>query len=229
MLCPYCKKLISVNAESCMHCGRRNPQKMTSVPLFQSILSGRVSFVHGIISVCLLLYVVSLLISVFARGGVNPMLEPDSRALQILGWTGLAPVLMKGHWWTLITAMYLHGSLAHIFFNSLFIWFLGPRVEEHFGSSRFFIIYTVAGIVGFLASTFLGIARTIGASGAIFGLFGAFVFYGKDRGGNYGAYVYWVTTLLAIVLFFMGLTSENVDNFAHAGGFLAGLVWLLSL
>ena len=62
----------------------------------------------------------------------------------------------------------------------------------------------------------------IGASGAIFGLFGAIVYYGRDRGGAFGKQVYQQTAIWAAVLFFLGFTMARVSNWAHAGGFIGG-------
>ena len=92
-----------------------------------------------------------------------------------------------GHWWTLLTAIYLHGSVLHILFNVLWIRQLGPAVEQLYGPSRLVVIFTVAGAAGLLASNLLGLPLTIGASGSIFGLLGALVAFGQKRGGAFGA------------------------------------------
>jgi len=230
MLCPHCGKLISVNAEKCIHCGKKNTRILTGIPLVNNILSGRVSFVQGIATFNIILFVAALILqpnAIFhAQGGINLLgfLSPSDYILQKLGYTGAIPVIAMGRWWTLMTAIYLHGSLLHIFFNVMWVRQLGHTVEEFYGSSRFFIIYTVSGIAGFIASTLFQIPATLGASGAIFGLFGAIVAYGKNRGGTFGDAVYKQSAQWAAVLFFISFLFPNVDNYAHAGGFIGGYI-----
>jgi rhomboid protease GluP len=148
----------------------------------------------------------------------------------MLGMTG-AFAWAEGRWWTLLTAIYLHGNLLHILFNVLWIRQLGPAVEEVYGPARLFVIYTVAGVVGFVASNALGVPFTIGASGAIFGLLGAMVAYGRRRGGTFGGLVLRQYGQWALVMFILGFLMSGVNNLAHAGGFIGGLVagWVLSL
>ncbi|MEE2629189.1 MAG: rhomboid family intramembrane serine protease, partial [Candidatus Latescibacterota bacterium] len=75
--------------------------------------------------------------------------SPDSSFK--VGMTGAYPVFGFGRWWTLITAIYLHGSLLHIGFNMMWVRQLGPVVEDLYGPMRLFVIFTVAGFTGFLA------------------------------------------------------------------------------
>jgi hypothetical protein len=96
-----------------------------------------------------------------------------------------------GRWWTVFSAGWLHGSLLHIVFNMMWIRDLGPVVADVFGAGRMVIIYTVAGVTGFLMSSsavFLpplpllrGAQLTLGASAPIFGLLGARLLRPPDR------------------------------------------------
>jgi rhomboid protease GluP len=99
-----------------------------------------------------------------------------------------------------------------------------------YGPSRMVIIYTIAGIVGFLASTLAGTVAflpfflrgagfTVGASAPIFGLLGALVFYGKRTGSSI---VGEQAKQWAVMLFIFGFIMPGVDNWAHLGGFLGG-------
>ena len=78
------------------------------------------------------------------------------------------------------------GASSHILFNALWIRQLGPAVEEFYGRPRTFLVFTASGVAGFALSNALGIAFTVGASGAVFGLLGAMVHFGRSRGGVYG-------------------------------------------
>jgi rhomboid protease GluP len=95
-------------------------------------------------------------------------------------------------------------------------------VEELYGPARLVIIFTVAGAVGFVASNFVSAYPTVGASGAIFGLLGAMVAYGRRRGGTFGAMVLRQYGQWALVLFILGFFMAGVNNLAHAGGFVGG-------
>ena len=151
------------------------------------------------------------------------MFSPSHRALIDLGMTGAIP-WARGEWWTLLTAIYLHGNLLHILFNVLWIRQLGPAVEEIYGASRLAVIFIGSGAAGFYVSTAVGVPFTVGASAAIFGLLGAMVAYGQKRGGSvYGAMVLRQYGQWALVIFVFGFFMSGVNNIAHAGGFAGGL------
>ena len=133
-----------------------------------------------------------------------------------------AAAMSLGRWWTLLTAIYLHGGLLHLLFNLLWVNQLGPGVEELYGRSRLILIFTAAGVLGFVVSNGVGVPFTIGASGAIFGLLGAMVCYGKGRGGTFGVAILRQYGQWALVLFVLGFLMVGVNNFAHAGGFAGG-------
>lgn len=234
MLCPHCRKLISANAETCIHCGRRNPKALTSLPFLQNFFSGQISFAQGIFTACIVIYGVLMLIDVVTllmggRAAEFSPFSPSRYAHSIMGWTGRYPILVEGRWWTLITAVYLHGNLLHIFFNMWIMKQMAPVVEELFGSSRFFIIYTVAGILGFVISTLFRTPLTLGASGAIFGLVGAIIYYGRHRGGTFGQAVYRQSAQWAVLMFVFGFLFPGIDNFAHAGGLAGGYLAAMAL
>src|SRR5262249_47023304 len=154
--------------------------------------------------------------------GPFEIFSPSFAALQRLGMTGVGP-WMAGQWWTLLTSIYLHGGVLHILFNVLWIRQLGPAVEELYGPARFFVIFTVSGVVGFVVSDVIGVSFTVGASGSIFGLLGAMVAFGRRRGGAFGAMVLRQYGQWALLLFILGFFMSGVNNLAHAGGFLGGL------
>jgi rhomboid protease GluP len=129
-----------------------------------------------------------------------------------------------GRWWTLLTAIYLHGGVLHILFNLLMIRQVGPDVEQIYGSSRLVVIFTVAGAVGFLASNLFGLPLTIGASGSFYGLLGAMVAFGQKRGGALGSMVLRQYGQWALLMFVLGFLMPGVNNVAHAGGFVGGFV-----
>jgi rhomboid protease GluP len=178
--------------------------------------------------VCIAVYVLSLLLdprTALRLGNPFDFLTPSPNALNALGMTGADPRL-HGGWWTLFTAIYLHGSLLHIVFNLLWINQLAPAVEGVYGRSRLIVIFTVAGVLGFVVSNWVGVGLTVGASGAIFGLFGAMVHYGRSRGGTFGVMIFRQYGMLALVLFVLPflMVGVGINNWAHAGGFIGGYV-----
>lgn len=225
ILCPSCGRLTNADAPACLVCGRRNPGMWGFAGPLRGVFRRR-SFVDVVTVACIVLYVASLVFDpagALQRRGIFDAFSPSSQALRDLGATG--PVQWRsGQWWTLLTAIYLHGSLLHIFFNVLWIRQLGPAVEELYGPSRLVVIYTVAGAVGFVASNLLSPWPSVGASGSIFGLLGALVAFGQKRGGTFGAMVLRQYGQWALVLFVLGFLMPGVNNIAHAGGFVGGFV-----
>jgi rhomboid protease GluP len=230
ILCPFCGRLTNADADVCLVCGHRHPGRWVFLGRLRA-LYGRRGFTGIVTVTCITLYVMSLVFdpaAVLRPRGPFDIFSPSGLALQALGMTG-AFASAEGRWWTLLTAIYLHGSLLHILFNVLWIRQLGPAVEELYGSARLTVIFTISGVVGFVASNALGVPFTVGASGSIFGLLGAMVAYGRKRGGTFGALVLKQYGQWAMLLFVMGFFMSGVNNLAHAGGFLGGLVTGLAL
>ncbi|MEK8036535.1 MAG: rhomboid family intramembrane serine protease [candidate division NC10 bacterium] len=222
-LCYACGKLNRVDASVCFYCGRRNPGLWGFGP-WLGRLAGRLDFSRIVTVVCIAAYAASLLLDPAAAmrpRGVFNLLSPSGGALLALGMTGAYPWQL-GYWWTLLTAIYLHGSLLHIAFNLLWIHQLAPAVEQAYGRSRLVLIFTGGGVLGFVISNWAGVGTTIGASGAVFGLLGAMAAYGRSRGGLFGMAVFRQYWQWAVVLFVMGFLMPGVNNFAHAGGFAGG-------
>lgn len=223
ILCPSCGRLTSAEAAECLMCGRRNPGMWGfSTPL--RALFRRRSFTNVVTVACIALYVASLLLdpraATSARGPFDAF-SPSTGALMALGGAGTYPWRL-GHWWTIFTGIYLHGGILHILFNVLWIRQLGPAVEEIYGPARLVVIFTVSGAIGFLVSNAFGYQFTIGASGAVFGLLGAIVAFGKKRGGTVGAMVLRQYGYMALLMFVLSYFMQAVNNAAHAGGFVGG-------
>ena len=219
ILCPRCHKIVNADAETCPHCGQRKPGLWGATAVIRRL--GLLNFPHLITVFCGVLYLLALALdpsAIFQTQGLMQILSPSLEASIKLGVTGTRPVTY-GWWWTLITAIYLHGGLLHIFFNMMWVRQLGPVVEELFGPFRLFAIFTIAGITGFIASTFAGHDFTLGASGSIFGLLAAAIAYGRRAGSQLFTrqFLQW-----AVLLFIMGFIMPGVDNWAHGGGFVGG-------
>jgi rhomboid protease GluP len=185
-----------------------------------------------LISVNVGVYVISLLLDPLGLGlSANPLalLSPSDRALLLLGASGTFPIDRLGRWWTLVSANYLHGSILHLLFNMIALRQIGSLVVEEYGVYRTYILYTGGGVAGFLVSYLAGIHFTLGASAAVCSLIGAALYYGKTRGGVYGQVVYKQILGWVIGLFLFGFLVPGINNWAHGGGLLGGILLALLL
>jgi rhomboid protease GluP len=226
MICPGCGKLIGVDEQRCPFCAAWRPGMYGVTPRLQRLFGRKLDVDALIVGGCVVLYVLSLGLDLpgIRFAGFN-FLSPSSRALYQLGMTS-GPVLRSGMWWTLLSAIYLHGGLLHVFFNLMWIRQLGPNVTEVYGPGRSFVLFSVSGATGFLLSDLLSGAPTIGASGSIFGLLAALIVYGRRRR------IHMMTSQLwqwAVVLFVMGFLMSGVNNWAHLGGFAGGWVTAMAM
>jgi rhomboid protease GluP len=130
-------------------------------------------------------------------------------------------VISNGQYYQLITSMFVHANIAHLAGNMLFLLIFGLRGEEMFSLPEFLSIYFLGGLTGNLLSLLLlpPNVPSVGASGAIFALFGAAVIYTRRsfRQSIIGALIY------AFFLLFLS-SGPSVNNFAHIGGLATGLV-----
>ena len=135
------------------------------------------------------------------------------------------PSIRGGQYYRLLTGMFLHGSIFHIFFNCYALYIIGSQIESFMGKTKYIIIYLFSGIMGSLFSmTFGGATASIGASGAIFGLMGALLYFGY----YYRVYLGNVlkSQIIPLILFnlVLGFIIPGVDNFGHIGGLVGGLL-----
>jgi rhomboid protease GluP len=224
VICPNCERLVSVQEPKCPYCGAWRPGLFGYGPAVQRFLGGGLDLSNGITAVCVALYVIALALDPSALlniRGIFDLLSPSGAALFRLGMTGRYAIEL-GQWWTLCTAVFLHGSLLHILFNLVIMRRYLPMVVDLFGNVRAFVIFMAAGIAGYLLSNDHGVHNTIGASGSIFGLLGALISYGRRTGQSYVTGQLWTSAILMFAMsFFM---AGNVNNWAHAGGFAGGFL-----
>jgi len=155
---------------------------------------------------------------------LNPMLflSPGVAVLVKLGASGTAPVFSEDRWWTVITANYLHGSLLHLLFNVSALHSVGKITIEIFKPSRFFLIYALGGAASMAASSLAGIQLTLGASGAVCALIGCMSY--DDWRSNKGNLKMRIASVGIWIIFIsaIGIFLPNVNNWAHAVGFVSG-------
>jgi len=227
ILCPNCRSLISLDEERCPHCGLRNPGSRWKSLSFGRDLLCPDRIIKNIISINVGMFILSILINPASIGfSANPLsfLSPGSKSLLLLGATGTIPIIQFHRWWSVLSVNYLHGSILHIFFNMIVLWQIGPFVIQEYGSYRMFSIFTLSGVGGYLVSYAAGVPFTLGASAAVCGLIGAALYFGKSRGGHYGQMVYRQVGAWVIGIFIFGFLVRGVDNWAHGGGLVCGVL-----
>ena len=153
----------------------------------------------------------------------------DKMTLVVYG-ANVGSLVKNGEVYRLITYMFLHGGLIHIFFNMYSLYIVGPRVEDFFGKWKFLLIYLISGISGGLLSIAMnGDVISVGASGAIFGLFGALLYFGYNYRGYIGAII--KSQILPIVIYnlLIGFFISGIDMWGHVGGFIGGIITTYAL
>ncbi len=184
-------------------------------------------------TVTFVLLAVNLLI--FLLGFVMPEI---GQMLFARGASRAFEVLVEGEYYRLFTAMFLHAGLAHIFFNMYALYILGSSLEPVFGHVRFGIIYLFGGLAGSVLSVVMGLpdlmgAASVGASGAVFAIFGAQMIYlyrHREIMGERGRAQFRNLLFLLALNFFIGIASGaegarvRIDNWAHLGGLAGGLL-----
>ena len=134
------------------------------------------------------------------------------------------PLILEGEWWRFFTPIILHIGFLHLLMNTVSLYYLGTIIERIFGKGRFLLIYLIAGFGGSLASFIFSPALSAGASGAIYGLFGALLYFGvvhpqlffRTMGFN-------ILIILGINLVF-GFSLPSIDMAGHIGGLIAGFL-----
>ena len=134
------------------------------------------------------------------------------------------PYVVEGDYYRLITSAFVHVNIMHILFNMYALYILGAQAEGFFGKGKFLIIYILSALSGSLLSILLNQgSASIGASGAVFGILGALLYFGY----NYRVYlgntlVREIVPVILINLMF-GFMVPGIDNFAHIGGLAGGI------
>lgn len=147
----------------------------------------------------------------------------DSKTLIEFG-AKYSPYILQGEWWRFFTPMFIHIGFVHLLMNSFSLYLIGAEVERIYGNARFLFIYIFAGFAGTLGSFIMTPNLSAGASGAIFGCFGALLYFGivypKLFMRSMGSSIF---VLIAINLIY-GFSVPGIDNAGHIGGLVGGFL-----
>lgn len=176
----------------------------------------------GLIALNVLVFVLMLF------GGAGFWHSPNT--IQLTWGANFAPATADGQWWRLGSAMFLHFGALHLGMNMMALWDGGKLVERMFGPARFLVIYLLSGVGGNLLSLVIqgNDAVSGGASGAIFGIYGALLVYvwfaRRQMQVQEFRWLFWGALVFSGLTIGMGYVIPGIDNSAHIGGFLTGIV-----
>ena len=136
------------------------------------------------------------------------------------------PAVANGDWYRLVSSAFLHGSILHIFFNMLMLWWFGRPLEHLLGRARFLAIYLVSILAGSAGALLITPDRpTIGASGAVFGILGAGLVLERSNINVFGG-----SALIVVILnLALSFTLNSVSIGGHVGGLIGGALCILVL
>jgi membrane associated rhomboid family serine protease len=166
--------------------------------------------------------IIIIAVGVFLLGMLSPAFERET----VIRFAQFNPAISAGEWWRVLTSAFLHANLTHILFNMYALYLFGPRLEQQVGSIPFAGMYFASAAGGGALSYLLGPANglSVGASGAIFGLFGAWLFVSyRIRHTPAGRAMFNQLGILLAINMALPLIIRNIDWRAHAGGLLVGV------
>lgn len=168
-----------------------------------------------IIAICILLYII---MEIFGNGSTNN--------ITLLKFGANLDVLVKnGEYCRLFTSIFLHIGIMHLLCNMYSLYIIGREVESLFGKVKYIIIFILSGIFGSILSiAFSHNVISAGASGAIFGLLGALLYFGMHYRTYLGEALVRSIIPILIINLIIGFLSSGIDMAAHIGGFVGGIL-----
>lgn len=211
--CTRCERPIcgrcAIPASVGQHCPECVAEARRSAPRVRSALRANAPVTYALLAINIGMFVLTLLTGdlIFNR------------------FAEIKALVALGEWYRLITPMFLHAGILHLLLNSYVLFTFGPEVEQAYGSRRFALIYFLSGFTGAVGSYLFSLGTSVGASGAIFGIVGALVafLYGKRGSAMAFGYMRNILGFVGLNLAF-GFFFPQIDNFAHIGGLLGGLI-----
>jgi len=214
----------------CAHCGLRSAEAAPPDPIVERDQEFIRALIHR--STPFTYLFIGITVGVFAlmalHGGMGVM-SANPRALIGFGAKDNLLIDQDHEYWRLVTSTFIHIGIVHILLNDYALWIVGQEIERIYGSARFVVLFMATGLVASVASyLFNPGAVSAGASGSIFGLFGALVAFAfRHRNEIPKGLSRDIKRRLIPVIFlnlFIGFSIGIVDNAAHIGGLVAGLI-----
>jgi membrane associated rhomboid family serine protease len=222
-ICPECSHDAPVG-QKCPECvraaGRQTIVRGRNLIAGPSFQTSPVAFT--IIAINVLIFLIGM-----SSAQTHRTLVLDFGSLRLASSNGTLIGIQAGQWWRALTAAFLHDGFLHIFFNMYFLYIFGPRLEQQVKSGAFAGIYLASVAGGGLATFLFGQPNvpSIGASGALFGLFGAWLYAAyRQRGSAAGKAMFNQLGVILLINLALPLFLPNIDWHAHVGGLVTGIV-----
>ncbi|WP_295993642.1 rhomboid family intramembrane serine protease [Rugamonas sp.] len=210
------------------------PQRYTEAFLQEQVerldFHGRLKQLGSGAPVTLALVAVNLIVFVLMGFDGAGLLSASDGDAAIRWGSNFGPLTVDGQWWRLFTSMFIHSGLLHVGLNMLALYQSGRMVERMYGSVHFALLYLFSGLSGSMVSILWHpMNNSVGASGAIFGVFGGLLAFILKPGSAVPPAI--VNEHRNSTLFFIGFnlingyTQTGIDNGAHLGGLLGGLAF----
>jgi rhomboid protease GluP len=187
--------------------------------MFKNILAYKLTYT---------LIILNSIIYLFSAFYSHAIVDMDIEVLVDMGALFGPLTVLREEWWRLGTAMFLHAGMTHLLMNMFSLYLVGRGAENYFDTKSYVMIYIFSGLIGGLTSLYMHpVSVGIGASGAIFGMFGAlagFFLAHRDKIASHSkAFMKDFGVIIGINLV-IGFSIESVDVSAHVGGLIAGFI-----
>lgn len=184
----------------------------------------KIIFTYILIMACVLMFGICCIFD-----GIDALRSITNYTALKMG-ANFAPLIRQGEIWRVITYMFLHASLLHLIVNMYSLYALGASVENFLGRWKFIVVYIVSGICGGLLSAATGSNTiSVGASGAIFGLAGALLYFGYHYRTYLGEAIKKQIIPIILINLLIGYLIAGIDNFGHIGGLIGGILCTMAL
>jgi len=169
---------------------------------------------YTIITINILIF---LAMELFGYGSTNTLTLLEYGAIY-------TPLVRAGDYYRLFTSIFLHIGIVHLFFNNYALYLIGKQVETFYGHIKFLIIYIFSGLLGSLLSITFNTGISAGASGAIFGLLGATLYFGYHYRMFLQNFLKKQIIPVILINLAIGFMISGINNYAHIGGLIGGIV-----
>ena len=171
------------------------------------------------ISLIVINIIVFALMYLFGNGSTNTQTLIDFGANYL-------PLTKSGDYYRLLTSAFLHIGLIHLALNMYSLFVIGTSIEYFYGKVKYLLIYLYSALIGSLFTVILSSNNTVaaGASGAIFGLLGAMLYFGYHYRGYIGNSIISQVVPVVLINLFFGFITPGIGNAAHIGGLIGGYI-----
>ncbi len=181
----------------------------------------RYTLTYALIAASSVVYLFSAFLS-------QSLIDMDMQTLVDMGALFGPLTVLQGEWWRVLSAMFLHGGMTHLLMNMVSLYLVGRGAEMYFDTKSYLSIYFFSGIIGGLVSLYMHPASVgVGASGAIFGVFGAlagFFLAHRDSIASHSRAFMKDFSVIIIINLVIGFSIPSIDVSAHIGGLVIGFI-----